>query len=215
MKIQLEIFTLCLKKILKWYLIMIAIAIMYIISIQFARKIGYNDLIIILGNFDLNHLDFFGILLMIYHCSFTIYFSYLFYTYELDKCIYSILLRLNSKRWIKSKLFIQLLGILFLRLFYYLVILLIMQFDVKKHITIIITSMSIHLLLSILVVFFFNHIKKNLKIIFLIVIICCIEAIFNNYILFPNVIVSVILTIYEVFKFNFKKNLYHITLPNA
>lgn len=215
MKIQLEIFTLCLKKILKWYLIMIAIAIMYIISIQLARKIGYNDLIIILGNFDLNHLDFFGILLMIYHCSFTIYFSYLFYTYELDKCIYSILLRLNSKRWIKSKLFVQLLGILFLRLFYYLVMLLIIQFDVKKHITIIITSMSIHLLLSILVVFFFNHIKTKLKIMFLIVIICCIEAIFNNYILFPNVIVSVILTFYEVFKFNLKKRLYHITLSDT
>lgn len=152
---------------------------------------------------------------MIYHCSFTIYFSYLFYTYELDKCIYSLLLRLNSKKWIKSKLLIQLLGMLFLRLFYYFAILLITQFDIKKYIIVLITSMSIHLLLSILVIFFSNHVKKNLKIIFLIVIICCIEAIFNNYILFPNVIVSVILIFYELFTFNLKKRLYHITLPNA
>ena len=214
MKIQLEIFSLCLKRVFKWYLIMISTAIIYLISIQFIRKIGFDDLMIMLGNFNLSNLSFFGALIMIYHYSFTIYFSYLFYNYEIDECIYNILLRSNSKKWFQSKLIIQLFGILALRILYYLVIFLIIQFNIKKYVITIVTSLSIHMLLSIFIIFFSNHIEKNIKIIFFIVIISFIETIFSNYIILPNIIIGLIVIFYEIFGINFKRKLLHKTLSN-
>lgn len=214
MKIQLEIFFLCLKRAFKWYLIMILTSLMYIISIQFIRKIGFNDLMILLGNFNLKDLSFFGILMMIYHYSFTIYFSYLFYNYEIDECVYNILLRSNCKKWFKSKLIIQLFGIFALRLFYYLTILLITQFNIKTYAITIVTSLSTHILLSIFIIFFYNHVKKNIKIIFCIIILCFVETVFSNYILFPNVIISLMIIVYETFNINFKRVILHRSLSN-
>lgn len=215
MKIQLEICFLCLKRTFKWYLIMILTSLIYIISINFIREIEASDLMILLGNFNLKDLSFFGTLVMIYHYSFTIYFSYLFYSYEIDKGLYNILLRSNCKKWIKSKFIVQLFGIFALRLLYYLVILLITNFNIKIYAITIITSLSTHILLSIFIIFFYNHINKNIKIIFCIIILCFVEIIFNNFLLFPNIIISLIILVYEIFNFNYKKIILHRSLSNV
>lgn len=206
MKIQLEILLLCLKKTFKWYLMMLFMVVIYVISIQIVRNIETNDLMILFGIVDLKSLNFLGTLVMIYQYSFTIYFSYLFYNYEADNYIYNILMRSKAKRWFKSKVIVQFLSIIIFQIIYYVLILSFASFNISKYIFMILIAIFSHLFISIIVSFLSNHLRKKINVLFWTIVLLFFEILLINYTFFPIFILFFILILYDNYNFSLKKN---------
>lgn len=206
MKIQLEILLLCLKKTFKWYLMMLFMVVIYVISIQIVRNIETNDLMILFGIVDLKSLNFLGTLVMIYQYSFTIYFSYLFYNYEADNYIYNILMRSKAKRWFKSKVIVQFLSIIIFQIIYYVLILSFASFNISKYIFMILIAIFSHLFISIIVSFLSNHLRKKINVLFWTIVLLFFEIMLINYTFFPIFILFFILILYDNYNFSLKKN---------
>ena len=206
MKVQLEILLLCLRKTFKWYLMMIFMAVIYIISIKIVRNVQANDLMVLFGSVNLKSLSFLGTLVMIYQYSFTIYFSYLFYNYEADNYIYNILIRSKAKKWFKSKIIVQFFGIIAFQLIYYVLVISFTSFDVLKYISMIFIAIFSHLFISIIVSFLSNHLRKKIYVLIWTVVLLFFEILLINYTFFPAFILFFVLIIYDTYNFSLKKN---------
>lgn len=206
MKVQLEILLLCLRKTFKWYLMMIFMAVIYIISIKIVRNVQANDLMVLFGSVNLKSLSFLGTLVMIYQYSFTIYFSYLFYNYEADNYIYNILIRSKAKKWFKLKIIVQFFGIIAFQLIYYVLVISFTSFDVLKYISMIFIAIFSHLFISIIVSFLSNHLRKKIYVLIWTVVLLFFEILLINYTFFPAFILFFVLIIYDTYNFSLKKN---------
>ncbi len=206
MKIQKNISFLCIKKCLNWFLIMIGISFAYIVIIRLIKSIEYSEISSLLGIPGVKNINFYNSLTIIYQYSFTIYYSYLFYNYEKQESMDNIILRMNPQNWIKSKIIVQLIAIFILRFIYTLIIILILQINLKKYLFIIVSSFTIHIFLSIFVIFLSNYYRKSIKFIILITSICLIESMIYNHIIsiIVNVLFGILIILYEYFTFNFK-----------
>ena len=206
MKIQKNISFLCIKKCLNWFLIMIGISFAYIVIIRLIKSIEYGEISSLLGIPGVKNINFYNSLTIIYQYSFTIYYSYLFYNYEKQESMDNIILRMNPQNWIKSKIIVQLIAIFILRFIYTLIIILILQINLKKYLFIIVSSFAIHIFLSIFVIFLSNYYRKSIKFIILITSICLIESMIYNHIIsiIVNVLFGILIILYEYFTFNFK-----------
>lgn len=206
MKIQKNISFLCIKKCLNWFLIMIGISFAYIVIIRLIKSIEYSEISSLLGIPGVKNINFYNSLTIIYQYSFTIYYSYLFYNYEKQESMDNIILRMNPQNWIKSKIIVQLIAIFILRFIYTLIIILILQINLKKYLFIIVSSFAIHIFLSIFVIFLSNYYRKSIKFIILITSICLIESMIYNHIIsiIVNVLFGILIILYEYFTFNFK-----------
>lgn len=205
MKMQLKIAYLCLKKSFKWFLIMVGAAILYVISIRFVKQLGGNELFALLGKIKLSNADFFGILITIYQYSFTIYYSYLYYSFEIAENMDNILLRINSRSWFKSKIFVQILVILFFRLMYSFIVLVITSLCLEDSVFIVLSTLTFNVLLSVSVMFFINHSVKRIRLLGYIFVIFLVEVLLNNYAIVLNILICVLLIVYESFTFSLKK----------
>ena len=190
MKIQKNISFLCIKKCLNWFLIMIGISFAYIVIIRLIKSIEYSEISSLLGIPGVKNINFYNSLTIIYQYSFTIYYSYLFYNYEKQESMDNIILRMYPQNWIKSKIIVQLIAIFILRFIYTLIIILILQINLKKYLFIIVSSFTIHIFLSIFVIFLSNYYRKSIKFIILITSICLIESMIYNHII--SIIVNVL-----------------------
>ena len=206
MKIQKNISFLCIKKCLNWFLIMIGISFAYIVIIRLIKSIEYSEISSLLGIPGVKNINFYNSLTIIYQYSFTIYYSYLFYNYEKQESMDNIILRMNPQNWIKSKIIVQLIAIFILRFIYTLIIILILQINLKKYLFIIVSSFTIHIFLSIFVIFLSNYYRKSIKFIILITSLCLIESMIYNHIIsiIVNVLFGILIILYEYFTFNFK-----------
>ena len=207
MKVQLEILLLCLRKTFKWYLMMIFMAVIYIISIKIVRNVQANDLMVLFGSVNLKSLSFLGTLVMIYQYSFTIYFSYLFYNYEADNYIYNILIRSKAKKWFKLKIIVQFFGIIAFQLIYYVLVISFTSFDVLKYISMIFIAIFSHLFISIIVSFLSNHLRKKIYVLIWTVVLLFFEILLINYTFFPAFILFFVLIIYDTYNFSLKKTM--------
>lgn len=206
MKIQGKIGIICIKKCIKWFLLLIFLMAMYIISISFVREPGLDDYIIILGGYHLNDFNYFGILVLLFQYSILIYFTYLFFNYEYENAFENIILRIASKSWIKNKMTILLVFVSFFRCIYSFIISIIIGKNNYVPIDILCNINIVYLLLVVLVLTVFSFGQKRYIVFIPTAFSLFIVLLYlNNLVLNIITIIILVLLNYIFFKFKFLK----------
>ena len=203
MKVQLTILKKVFKKCYKFVLVFMLFSFSYLLAMKLSKGIDYNDIKILLGYIDLNNFNFLGILLLIYQYALTIYFTYLFYSFEIREGKYNILLLANTKKLFIEKLLFQLLIVFSFRVIFSSFLIFFFN-NLENYQSFLLNNIIIYLSISLLASIFYNHIHNKLFYLFILVSICFVEAIFYNSIFIFNILINIILVFYDLFIFNFK-----------
>lgn len=203
MKIQRRISLICIKKCIKWILLLYFLMCAYIISIKYIRNFDLQDYVIIIGGNIGDNINCFGILILLFQYSISIYFTYLFLNFEIENSFENIILRVNSQNWIKSKMIVLLSCIFIFRIVYSFSIYIIVNNYIELPVNIIFSIIILNFILVLNVMTIFNFGRKNL--------ILSILISFTYYIfvfLINNIILNVVILLISIFMnllfFNYK-----------
>lgn len=205
MKMQIKITSLCIQKCIKWFFVLLGITIIYIMSIVFVKKVDYNDIAPLLGVFRFKNFNYLAFLVLIFQFFITIYYSFIYYTFEIREKYDNILFRVCSKKWLKSKIILQLVMVAIFHILYSFFILSILEFNILDYIEVVFETSILHIFLSILVIVLYNFFNENSFFICIVLLICFLEIIFYDYVFFFNIVIGIILICYEYFTFSLKK----------
>lgn len=205
MKIQLTILKQLLKKNIFWILLLFLLASLSFITYQFRPlELEYtkNDLLQLLCYPGISNKNFFGLLLSIYQISFTIYFVYSFFTYEVERSFSNIILRSNQKRWIIYKLVVCVGFVFFLQFFYVLFLVLLFMSKISISLDYFMIPITIHMGLTVITMIFCTYISNIVGLFFLFIVASYGCFLFYHPLVF---IIIFVITIYFVSQFKFYK----------
>ena len=208
MRVQNKIALNCVKKSLRWFVILLVIVVIYIITIKFLRSPTITDFYSILGIVDLSNTSFFGILMMIYQYAVTLYFSYIFYNYEINEEVDNVIIRMDQQKWIITKNIICYVYIAAFRIIYTIYSSFFYSVNIHDLIIIAFSVSSNYFLLISLTFFLSNHLKQRKKEIYILLtlLIFLLHIVINSFIF--NYFMLIIISMYEFKSFNFKKLYY-------
>lgn len=205
MKIQLNILFACIKKCLKWFILLISFVLIFLFVVEYNMEVGTDEFLILIGSYKYNSYDLFRILFFIFNFTITVYFSYIFYNYELENSLDNIVLRSDYRKWIREKFIVLILFVLVFRLLYSMFLFLLIGCNIIDNIYITLSLIFSHIFVAISIVFLINH-KRNNKMLFItIFIICILEVLLSKYLIMFNILLCIMIIVYELLTFNFKK----------
>ncbi len=207
MRMQLSVAKIVFKKCFKFILLFLMFSFSYLLVMKLSKGLDFNDFKTLLGYIDLNNADFLGILLGVYQYALIVYFTYLFYSFEIRENMYNIFLRINIKKLFAEKLFFQLLIVFVFRIMFSFLLILLFSNNLEHYQTFLLSNIIMFLAISILSSVFYNHVHNKFLFLFVIVLMCFIETVFYNYMFIFNILICIVVVLYDLFIFNFKKAL--------
>lgn len=207
MKFEIKI----LKEIIKhnklWFIVLFILSVMCILffSIRINPLIfRETDLYAVISYPTKEHSSIISSLFSIYQIIFTIYLTYVYYTYEINNSFENVILRFSEKRWfvIKSLLFSTFITVF--RVLFNLCVYIYFAGHVEFSIDFIISPVCYHLFIVIITMTIINFVNFN-KVFELIITFIISYLIFMSFNLEMAIILLFILYIFNLFCFSFKK----------
>lgn len=207
MKIQIYILLQNLKKSWLWIIILMFLMILSLIFYS-VRPVGLevssNDFIALLGIPLQKQYSFFALLISIYQMGFTVYFVFIYYSYELDFSFENIILRVNEKKWIFEKIFVCIVFTIIMRLTYTGLTYIYFHNKILFEASFIILPVIYHILISMILITIINFIKLDNSLKFFITIILSF-LVFIKFITCIATMLIIILICLNIIHFYFKK----------
>lgn len=206
MKIQIRIWNYCLKKSVKWLILLLLIIACYLFSLSISRKNITSDInfyLTLIGYYNPQYTSFFSTINLIYQYVFSIYFTHICYTYEVTNSFNNVVLRINGHKWIIDKLLVILSSNLLFRI---IISILLYLFFINKTTFPFLETIDVilsHLLTTLIIISLHNFVKNKKIQLILIMLIVPIIVIYTSS---PIKVVSIILLLVINYKiFNIKQ----------
>lgn len=207
MKIQFNILKEKIKNNILWILIIVFLVLLNLILLSVKPiqiKSTKLDFLTLIGFPGITEYNGISLLILLYQLGWTLYINYIFYIHEFEHSLENILLRINQKKWIISKIIIIVPAIILCKIVFILLIYLYFCEDLSFSITYIIYPIFYTIFLTLELISIINFLKTN-NIIKVIVGIVIAYILFINFNIWFIIAIILVLIYINIKYFNIKK----------
>lgn len=203
MNLQIKIFINKIKKYYKYILLQLLFVLIYILFLKITTiPITIRDFIIMIGEKKNNIL---GILFILYQAFVCMLITYKYYMYEKNNNNINIIMRVNSKEWIKNKISILTAFIVIYKLLYSLIVYIFFINIYKFPLKLITYNITKYIIIMLVLINILNNYKNKKVIIYITLLLLTLVIYFNNF--FINIMFIIIMNFINIYTFNIKDNI--------
>ncbi len=162
MNVQLKILLYNLKKSYLWIIILFLLMILSLIfySVRpLELKLSSSDFIELISYPRSKNISFVSLLVSIYQIGLTIYYIYIYYSYELENSFDNIVIRSNEKKWIFQKIVGSIIFIILFRLIYTGLLYIYFYEKIPFELNFLVMPIIYHILISLIIITILNYTK--------------------------------------------------------